>query len=440
MKILGLVLLSACRHALIDFPGKGGEDEGDDSGTVDTAPIDSGGGDTAVPEAALQVSPDPLEIGEVTEWCERTRSLQIENRGSGLVSVEALDFTAGSAELSFDPKTDVYGALPWDLAPGDSVEVSATYAPTDLISDTASLVVRSDDPVAPEITTTISGTPLAPTEVMDSFVAPEELPVDVIFAVDTSASMLDRLDALIEGVDHLTTGLNLAGVDYRIAMVADDTGCILSSDLYIDPTFTAEEVLSAVGAMLGDAVDSYLDGERAFTLLTDAYEESQPGGCNAGLVRSGSRLHLVGVSDEPEQSAHDYSYYVSYFESEHGTPDLVWFDAIGGDYPTGCGSASAYVGLYEATVATGGTFLSICDDEDANYEQLADGIVAAPWAAVGKLSEKPIVESLGVRFDGVNQAAGWAYDEDDNRVVFTTSGAPDPGVVVEISYAVNKGC
>ncbi len=66
------------------------------------------------------------------------------------------------------------------------------------------------------------------------------------------------------------------------------------------------------------------------------------------------------VSDEPEQSVNPYTYYVSLFQGMKADPDDVVIHAVAGDYPGGCGSASAGTGYYEATVATGGVFLSIC--------------------------------------------------------------------------------
>ena len=67
-----------------------------------------------------------------------------------------------------------------------------------------------------------------------------------------------------------------------------------------------------------------------------------PGGCNYGLIREEAKLALVGVSDEPEQSVNSYSYYISMFQSLKSNPSDVVIHGIGGDYPSGCGSNSAY--------------------------------------------------------------------------------------------------
>ena len=60
---------------------------------------------------------------------------------------------------------------------------------------------------------------------------------------------------------------------------------------------------------LGLSYGSYT--EKAFMMLEATLAESvDSGGCNWGLLREDATLNVVGVSDEPEQSINNYSYYV----------------------------------------------------------------------------------------------------------------------------------
>ncbi|MEC8424535.1 MAG: hypothetical protein VX000_12210, partial [Myxococcota bacterium] len=162
-------------------------------------------------------------------------------------------------------------------------------------------------------------------------------------------------------------------------------------------------------------------------------------GCNYGLIRDNASLNLIGVSDEPEQSINNYSYYVSLFQSLKANPDDVVMHAIGGDYPSGCGSASAYTGFYEATVATGGLFLSICaSDWGAYLEALAEG--SAADLSTFELTDWPVPETIEVRVDGVTTTVGWEYNPTDNAIDFESDYVPEGGSTIEISYALYGDC
>ena len=147
----------------------------------------------------------------------------------------------------------------------------------------------------------------------------------------------------------------------------------------------------------------------------------------------------MGVSDEPEQSVNNYSYYVSLFQSLKSDPDDVIFHAIGGDYPSGCGSASAYTGFYEATVATGGLFLSICaTDWGSHLEALAEGSTAD--LSSFELTDWPVSETISVRIDGITTTVGWEYNATDNAIDFDSDYVPEGGSTIEIEYALYGDC
>ena len=117
--------------------------------------------------------------------------------------------------------------------------------------------------------------------------------------------------------------------------------------------------------------------------------------------------------------------------------------AIAGDYPSGCGGggggADYGAGYYEASLATGGTFLSICaTDFGSHLETLAEGSAQA-LNAFG-LSDTPVPETIGVKIDGITTTVGWSYNATDNAVEFESDYVPEGGSTVEINYAVNGGC
>ena len=186
--------------------------------------------------------------------------------------------------------------------------------------------------------------------------------------------------------------------------------------------------------------------ERAFMLLEAFLSEAvdvngtpDPSGCNYGVIREGAKLNLVGVSDEPEQSSNTYAYYISLFQGLKSNPDDVVIHAIGGDYPSGCGGNSAYTGMYEASVATGGLFLSICATDWASQLQaLAEG--SAQDLTSFALTQQPVPSTIEVRIDGQSSTLGWSYNPTDNAIDFDTDYVPEGGSVIEVDYAVYGDC
>ncbi len=184
--------------------------------------------------------------------------------------------------------------------------------------------------------------------------------------------------------------------------------------------------------MAGAVPDSLLAGQSALA-------ETGSGGCNEDLVREHAVLNLVGIPDEPEQSTNAWSYYLTLFQSYKSDPDDVIVHAVGGDYAGGCGTASAYTGLYEATVAAGGQFVSICASDWAT--SLAAVAEEVAWGVDSfELSEEAVPGTLVVRIDGVSTTEGWSYDEERNALDFDSEHVPEGGATIEVEYAVRGGC
>ncbi|MAA80000.1 MAG: hypothetical protein CL916_12165, partial [Deltaproteobacteria bacterium] len=153
---------------------------------------------------------------------------------------------------------------------------------------------------------------------------------------------------------------------------------------------------------------------------------------------------LIGVSDERDQSA-DYATnvnywqdYISLFQDVKTNPEDVIIHAIGGDNPVGCGGNEAYTGMYEATMATGGIFLSICAlDWGEHLQTIVDSFVNT---GVFDLTDTPVPESIVLQVDGVTITEGWEYDETENAIIFEEASIPLGGSTIDITYAVAGTC
>jgi hypothetical protein len=394
----------------------------------------------------IDVSPSDYDFGTLYIGCDGEQAITISNVGNADLVVDSFEFNTASTDLDFDAMYGSNGDLPWTISPGGSVEVYVDYAPYDEYADQAYLFVNSNDPYQPQVLAAQEGLGELYGTNVDIYEQPIKGETDIIFAVDRSCSMNDDITNVQNNFGTFVTTMASLDADYHVAATVEDSGCINGSDLWIDKTFSASDAQSTITTMINLGASYGSNTERAFMLLEACLAESvdgsgspDPGGCNYGLVRENASLNLIGVSDEPEQSVNNYSYYVSLFQSLKGNPDDVVMHAIGGDYPSGCGSASAYTGFYEATVATGGLFLSICASDWGSYlEALAEG--SAADLSTFELTDWPVPETIEVRIDGVTTTVGWEYNATDNAIDFESDDVPEGGSTIEISYALYGDC
>ncbi len=413
--------------------------------------IDSDDPDTPVEQVHLlgeglapviEVDPVSYDFGTIWVGCENELPITISNVGNADLVVYDFEYNTGSNDLIFGDVEDSNGEKEEGvLTLGASAyeEVYVSYLPLDEYDDVAYLKVVSNDPLTPEVQVSQEGAALYYGSNLDVFEQPIQGSTDIIFAADKSGSMSDNNANVANNFGVFVETMAGLDADFHVAVTVSDNGCINGSSVWIDNSFSESEAVTTVQEMFNGSSGS--NTERAFMLMEACLAETGTGGCNEGLVRDDAALNLIGVSDEPEQSSNDYSYYIALFQSYKDDPDDVVIHAIGGDYPGGCGggSAAAYTGMYEATVATGGEFLSICATDWASHlETLAEGSAAVLDSFA--LTATPVPQTLVVRVDGVQSTLGWAYEEDINSVVFDHEYIPDGGSTIEIEYALYGDC
>ena len=351
----------------------------------------------------LDLSPRDQDLGSVGVGCREDQPITLSNHGGEPLTVTHLEFASSSDELTFTADTDSNGPLPWTLVPNESAEVWLSYEPTTDTAAMASLVVESDDPTAPSVLASYNAQGSADAWVTDSFDVPQAQAVDVVLALDWSASMLDETADLLASFEVLLDGLDDNGMDYQLATVVEDDGCVVvpsGQPAFIDASQSRSQQLDNASWMIcaGDSSSGCGSGarnsERAFMLLEAALrgENTDAGGCNQGLVREDADLVLVGISDEPEQSVNPYTYYVVLFQSMKSSSSQLVMHAVGG---------SPRMGSFE-------------------------------------LSEVPAPATLALSVDGVGIDDGWAYSEVDNTVDFSEPLAPGASVLAR--YAVAASC
>jgi len=392
----------------------------------------------------IDVFPLSHDFGAPYIGCEAEKPYTISNEGTGDLVINGFDFASPSVEFSFDADEGANGPLPWTLHPQEEVDVYIRFLPEDEFANSAYLTILSNDPVHPECTVEASGVGSMYGINVDEFEVTQKGVVDILFTLDRSGSMSDDNALVVANFGTFINELVSLNVDYHVAVAVEDDGCVLGSDAYIDNTFSPSDAESTFETM----ADIYLtlgtygaNTERGFSLAEAALKSANigSGGCNEGMYREGATLSIVHVSDEPEQSVNPYTYYVSLFQGMKSDPDDVIINAVAGDYPDGCGSAGPGTGYYEATVATGGLFLSICaDDWGSHLTQLAQGSVIQHDSF--ELTQLPVPETIRVRVDGITTTTGWQYDPAINSIVFDRDHIPSSGSWLEVEYHLMPDC
>ncbi len=388
---------------------------------------------------AIELDPVSYDFGTSWVGCESELELTVTNVGSAELVVHGLEYHTASEELKLGEIGDLNGADVglMTLAPAEFQELFVSYLPTDEYADTGYLQVDSNDPDQPTVQVRQDGSADIYGTQLDVYEQPIRGATDILFAVDKSGSMDQDLASVRDNFGvFVQTMVNLDS-DFHVAFVVRDDGCVNGSNLWIDNTFSETGAVNAVSDMLEAPAGSHT--EMGFTLLEHALAETGSGGCNEGFLREGAKLNVVGVSDEPEQSANSWSYYVTHFQSYVAAADDLVVHAVGGDYPSGCGGNDPYIGFYEATVATGGQFLSICASDWASHLAALAEASAAILDSFA-LTAEPVPETIEVHVDGVTATLGWSYDEAENQVVFDPDYVPEGGATIEISYALRGDC
>ena len=394
----------------------------------------------------IDITPSEYDFGMLYVGCDSSQPLTISNIGTADLVVDSFDWSTASNDLSFDALEPVNGPLPWTIAPSQSIDVFVDYAPMDSISDASFLTVSSNDPYLPEALVTQNGLGEIYDTHEDSFVQPLAGSSDIIFAVDRSCSMYDDIALMNQNFEAFVNTLQGMNSDYHVAAVVGDNGCVYGGDKFIDNSFSGGDAETTIATMIDCFSSSNCNmnvpyatyTEAAFSLFESFLSESvdingapDPVDVTTVWFVKTQNSNLVGVSDEPEQSVNTYAYYVSLFQGLKTNPDDVVFHAIGGDYPSGCGGNDAYTGMYEASVATGGLFLSICaTDWATQLEALAEG--SAQDLTSFALTQQPVPSTIEVDLNGLPTTVGWSYNPTDNAIDFDPDYVPEGGDTIEV--------
>lgn len=383
--------------------------------------------DSAIPVALvgqgaapnLLITPDPLNFGATYVGCNMPNEITLSNIGQE----DLVIYNIGGLEDPF--LSEAFPAFPLTLLPEESYVLALDFVPGLEGQFTDALEVASNDPDGAQIVD-FSGMGQYVASYQQQWENPVDPPSDIIFAVDQSCSMYDDAAILASSFSTFISQLNNYSTDWQIMVANQDSGCNTSGILTPNVSGYQSSFQSAVQSGGGSYTEALLTPTR------NAVDNTDPGECNAGFMRSNAMLHIIMVSDEPEQSGGNYSDFVNDIIAKKGNANNVRLSAI---YNPSHHSGR-YVG---AANDTGGLLFHITDSSWANSNNLQ--LIAQASVIADKYDlDQPAVEStVEVYINGYLVQGNWVYDETQQAVLFT-SNPPGEGDITEIHYAAMAEC
>lgn len=376
----------------------------------------------------LQIDPPSWDFGTPGLGCPDDVKLTLQNVGAETLTLSDL-------AMSGDPSFSLvdWPPLPVELGPSAYTTVTVRSAADAIGTWNGALEVTSNDPRG-VVSASFAATPSDGVPRQDRFSVAANPPVDIVFAVDQSASMDDDAAALGSSFGAFIETIEMETSAWRLGVVTYDSGCFNEGMLTSSSASLGDRFASAVAAGTDGEIT---DDERLLQLASRALANTAAGRCNEGFLRSDALLHVIIVSDEPERSEEEatawtWDYWVDDFLGYKTTPALV--EVSGVVDVSGCGEGDA--GYDEAIAATGGLALSICSADWASYAAaLAKASTGGLWRFV--LSDTAVAATITVSVDGVPLASGWRYDTATNAVIVDSH--PESGEVT-IDYRVATEC
>lgn len=381
-------------------------------------------GEGLIPD--LLIDPNPYDFGDAYIGCMHRGDIDLINVGYDTLTVDGVELSGGDGAFAIE----YLPTLPVTLQPEEYTTLGVTFLPDAEVAYNAILQVTSDAPGGTDRGDAL-GSGMYAGEYQDVWEIPMDPPVDLLFSVDQSGSMDDDQRSLASNFSNFIARLSAFTTDWHVMVVNDDNGCNRTGGYLTASTPNYENTFSTAVSQGGG-----IWTESLLTVSSLAVENTDASECNQGFMRADALLHIILVSDEPEQSARSWDYYVGQIQAKKGSTANVKISAIAGDYPSGCGTAEAGIGYYEAVNATGGVFLSICSNWATMVEDLAD---ASVQLAEYELSHTPDPDTIVVRVNGTEVTSGWRYDATVNSVIFAQD-VPVEGDTVRISYSAMAAC
>jgi len=369
--------------------------------------------------------PRPVPCGDEVE-------LVLRNAGHETLVIDEWTYLSRGL-LSLDGDAPEF---PIELEHDETVTVTVTFEPTRAGRDAGVLEVVSNDPRGIVIADQVGEASWAGTT-GEVFTEPGAVvPIDVMMLIDHSCSMNeDNADDVERGIPDFVEELRSAA-DWQLLQVTREDACANGGVIDATTPNAAQYLIDHAWDGLGGGGPGWgrLQTEALLQLASDALDQTGPGQCNEGFLRQGALLHVIAVSDEPEQSGERYDHWLTELEQHVVAPNFLTVSGVL-DVDRTCGQGPA--GYEDAVLETGGFLLDICSpDWGSELEQVAADALAS--VRTFNLAQPTMAESVTVTVNG-EPTTDFGYSSVGNSVTVLSPLVAD-GDVVEITYAIRGEC
>ncbi len=281
--------------------------------------------------------------------------------------------------------------------------------------------------------------PLETERVHDVLQAYQNVPVDVLWVVDNSRSMNVLRQALSTHMGDFLEHFQASRYNWRMGVITTDVSDPAQAGRLVETRGRSwvERADAGPEKMFGELIanipDQGADEEMAFSAVRRFMQrESKQRG--AGFLRDFAALHVIVVSDEPEQSGDDpdVTGLVGAIRNHKFDPDMANFSAVAGPMPDGCWlSRERHVPpaprYEEAADSTGGDVWSICEDD---WRAILIGLSYQGRPQIEglfHLSRIPIESSMQVWAEVLDPATGETFEVEGFAASQVSDGACDDG-------------
>jgi hypothetical protein len=270
--------------------------------------------------------------------------------------------------------------------------------------------------------------------VVDEFTVPEDLrPVDVIWAIDTSPSMIDEIGTVQQELTAFAVHLLATDLDFHLVVIGNRGRGDSSCDEFWGSCLGICIDEPVAGPDCGDSdrlrhVDVNVDSQDALVRILNTYRRW------SDFLRDGSLRTIFVVTDD--ESRLGWADFHAELLERPGFDDYV-FNAFCGLSSRDCPSVAAVGRQYVRLAAqTGGTAEPICtSDWAADLRAMGNGILGSVGRAfsLSAVPYDPTDIQVTVEIEGERVTSNdWAYDGRTNTIV--GGSAARPGAHVFCSY------
>ena len=382
-----------------------------------------------------EVSPMKFDYGYISIGCDNEERITIKNIGNmDLIIEEIVQMVTQPADIIMELGT--LPPAPWVLGPGEEIDFLVSYIPTNVGTDDSEVIVKSNDPLSPEIITTQVGIGDVEKWFSQTWQQKELSILDVLWVIDNSGSMNPFQQNLSTNIGSFMSAFVATGADFHMAVITTDSSMFYSiiSTSSIDPELElASQVVTGIN---GSGTEKGI--EMAYRALSSGM--AAPG---SAFFRSEAKLVVIFVSDEPDHS-HLWTTYLNFFDALKPSGKFLPYGVIG-DVPDGCmynGSgwqrtAQPGMGYWDLINHYGGSWFSICaTDWGVQLQELANEVTNQRTFPLDE--PDPIEHTILVRVNG-QVTTEWVYDPNANAVVFNEGYIPESEQTITIDYAI-WGC